>query len=210
MARDHTNPTMPAGDVIGLSDHPDVASPATDANAAASAEADNASAVPESVASPVAGEMLAVRRHRRSQYVTLDFSTDFSRVIEHFSSHMRMNAYYWSVVDITENGRPGPACRWRAELRPGGGPPPPRTARMTSPPSTSDKPRLITSDVIAALPRMSRPRDAQWIRPPQRRTTRRSAPTSLATVVLPNPPAPRTAVVIPTTDRPRPYAASTT
>ena len=68
---------------------------------------------------------------------------------------------------------------------------------MASSPATS----LITSltfAATAAAPRRSRPTVTRYTPPTNRRRTRRSAHTISAKVVLPNPPAPYSPVVIPT------------
>ena len=65
----------------------------------------------------------------------------------------------------------------------------------------------LTRPASACLP-TSRPSVTQYTRPRNRRSTRRSARTIFATVVLPNPPAPCTAVVMPTVPAERRSAAT--
>ncbi len=57
----------------------------------------------------------------------------------------------------------------------------------------------LTFAAIAAVPRRSRPMVTRYTWPPKCRRTRGSAQASLASVVLPNPPAPVSAVVTATT-----------
>lgn len=71
--------------------------------------------------------------------------------------------------------------------------------------------KRVASATLAATatgPRTSRPIVTTWIRPRKRRRTRRCAQTAPASTVLPKPPAPSSAVVMPTAV-PRPHTAAT-
>ena len=76
----------------------------------------------------------------------------------------------------------------------------PVTSRITS----------LTRSATFAGPRTSRPTVTRYTRPLNRRLTRRAAHTIVAKVVLPNPPAPYSPVVIPTVPARPPTSAFTT
>jgi S-DNA-T family DNA segregation ATPase FtsK/SpoIIIE len=70
MIRHHTNSTIPAGDRIEPSDHPDPASPADDASVGASAGAEGTSTLAENIASRVSGGTLAISSATRTASVS--------------------------------------------------------------------------------------------------------------------------------------------